>query len=91
MVGKRTIGIDEAGRGPWAGPLLVVAVTGEESALSYARDSKQLNPTKRQQLSIKIKRDAHEIGLGWVDSQLIDDLGLSKALNFAAKSAFSLT
>lgn len=85
-----TIGIDEVGRGPWAGPLLVSAVALDMD-LSYdgLRDSKKLTKKRRQIESIYIKQVALGIGLGWVNVNELDDLGMTKSLKLGARRAYN--
>jgi len=79
------IGIDEVGRGAWAGPLLVVAARLKKgkSHPPGLNDSKKLTLKKRQQLFLLIF-DAYDLGEGWVSADMIDSLGLSRALESAA-------
>jgi ribonuclease HII len=87
------IGVDEVGRGAWAGPLLVCAAKlkpGKEHPLKLT-DSKMLTKRQREKLFIAIN-DAYEIGEGWVSAEMIDNLGLSRALKSACLLAvFQLT
>lgn len=89
MPSNITIGIDEVGRGPWAGPLVVCAV-----ALNMSRhyeglnDSKKLSKKKREMLSPYIKRNAAGIGIGWVDALELDSLGMTASLKLAARRAY---
>lgn len=84
-----TIGIDEVGRGPWAGPLLVSAVALDMNR-SYdgLADSKKLTKKRRQRESIYIKQQALGIGLGWVNVNELDCLGMTKALKLGARRAY---
>ena len=78
------LGIDEVGRGPWAGPLVVGAVVlqdGEEFA--GLTDSKKLTAKKRAVLDSAIREKALGWGLGWVHAEELDQLGLSQALRVA--------
>jgi ribonuclease HII len=76
------LGIDEVGRGPWAGPLVVGAVVLVHP-IEGLTDSKKLS--KKQLLAYdQIIRDSGAvIGLGWVNSTEIDEIGLSKSLQIA--------
>lgn len=79
------IGVDEVGRGAWAGPLLVCAAR-LTSPVEGLRDSKKLSARQREQLNSKIL-DAADIGYGWVSASDIDVLGLSASLKLATKQA----
>lgn len=82
------IGIDEVGRGAWAGPLLVVAVRPIAKLSKSLDDSKKLTKTYREALIQDIK-NACEIGEGWVSASEIDAIGLSKAMKLAVKRALT--
>jgi ribonuclease HII len=83
------VGIDEVGRGCWAGPLCVVALAGDEASLQGVRDSKQLTKKKRSKLYEMVVREAGDIGIGWASAAQIDAYGLSTMLSHAAKSAYA--
>ncbi|MEO6109875.1 MAG: ribonuclease HII [Candidatus Saccharimonadales bacterium] len=77
------LGIDEVGRGPWAGPLVIGAVVLGDIPIEGLTDSKKLTKKKRDELDVIIRRDAAGFGLGWVSSEEIDKIGLSAALRLA--------
>ena len=77
------LGIDEVGRGPWAGPLVVGAVVLGEKSVEGLTDSKKLTKKKRDALDSLIRRDAAGFGLGWVPAHELDEIGLSAALRLA--------
>lgn len=77
------LGIDEVGRGPWAGPLVVGAVVLGDASIEGLTDSKKLTKKKREALDVFIRRDAAGFGLGWVPASEIDEIGLSAALRLA--------
>lgn len=80
------VGIDEVGRGPWAGPLVVGAVIlGCE--IDGVTDSKKLSLKKRTELDKAIRKKAKAVALGWVYPDEIDTLGLAPALELACKKA----
>jgi ribonuclease HII len=81
------LGIDEVGRGAWAGPLVVGAVVLGGVQIDGLTDSKKLTPKLRKVLAKQIKQDAVAIGLGWVSSETIDRIGLSEALKMATRLA----
>lgn len=80
------IGIDEVGRGAWAGPLLVIAVRQTGRLPLGLADSKKLTKKARINLIDDIKASC-DIGHGWVKPKEIDNLGLSKAMKLAVKRA----
>lgn len=83
------VGIDEVGRGAWAGPLVVGAVVLGDAKIEGLTDSKLLSRKRRESLDLVIKRSAISIGLGWVSAKAIDEIGLSNALKLASKRAIS--
>ncbi len=85
--GQIVVGIDEVGRGAWAGPLLVGAVVLNRPAPDGVTDSKLLTPQHRRALARAIKSGAVNIGLGWVSAAELDQIGLSSALTLAAARA----
>ncbi len=80
------LGIDEVGRGPWAGPLVVGAVVLDETScgIEGLADSKNLTDKRRRALEPFIKERALGYGLGWVHADELDVIGLSAALRLAA-------
>lgn len=81
------LGIDEVGRGVWAGPLVVGAVVLGGVEIEGLNDSKLLSKKRREQLYDKIYASGAGIGLGWVTPAEIDEVGLSAALRLATKRA----
>ncbi|MBC7459373.1 ribonuclease HII [Candidatus Saccharibacteria bacterium] len=77
------MGIDEVGRGPWAGPLVVGAVVLGGASIEGLTDSKKLTKQKRALLDVTIRDQAAGYGLGWVTAAEIDAIGLSAALRLA--------
>lgn len=82
---KKLLGIDEVGRGPWAGPLVVGACVLREP-IEGLTDSKKLTPKKREALAPIIHEKAF-CGLGWVSAAELDKIGLSAALRKACREA----
>lgn len=80
------VGIDEVGRGAWAGPLAVGAVILGDN-IDGLTDSKKLTKNRRQQLDLEIRQKALAVGIGWVSAKRIDKIGLSQALKLAARRA----
>lgn len=92
MTEKIILGIDEVGRGPWAGPLVVGAVilgSDFKTLPEYEQltDSKKLTTRKREILNDLILKHAAATGLGWVSAEEIDHYGLGPALKLAARRA----
>jgi ribonuclease HII len=86
----RIAGVDEAGRGPLAGPVVAAAVIFPEGySHREINDSKQLSAKKRERLYDTIKADALAVGLGVVEAQLIDEVNILQASLLAMKEAVS--
>lgn len=81
------LGIDEVGRGPWAGPLVVGAVVLGGAQIEGLTDSKKLSKKRREALDILIRELATGYGLGWVPADELDRIGLSAALRLATRRA----
>lgn len=81
------LGIDEVGRGPWAGPLVIGAVVLGDAQIDGLTDSKKLSRKRRDELDVIIREEAAGYGLGWVDAGEIDEIGLSEALVLATRRA----
>lgn len=85
---KVIVGIDEVGRGSWAGPLVVGAVMLDiGSPIVGLRDSKQIPKSIRAQLAGQIMTNAKSYALGWVWPLEIDELGLTAATTLAVERA----
>jgi len=81
-------GVDEAGRGPWAGPVVAAAVilpTGYRNEL--INDSKKLTPHARETLFDVIQKDALAIGVALVDADTIDKINILQATKRAMRTA----
>lgn len=78
-------GIDEVGRGAWAGPLVAAAVIFPKNIqIKYPLfDSKLLNLFEREKLDKFIQKSAVSVGVGQVEVEEIENLGLTKATNEA--------
>lgn len=76
------IGLDEVGRGAWAGPVVSAAV-GLVLPIDGLRDSKKLSFKKRQQLKTIIYKQAFYVGIGVVDNFFIDQFGLTQAVKYS--------
>lgn len=80
------VGIDEVGRGSWAGPLLVVAVCAITKLPRGLADSKKLTKFRREQFYEEIIKTC-QIGEGWVQPEEIDNFGLAQAMRIAVSRA----
>jgi ribonuclease HII len=83
---KLVIGVDEVGRGCWAGPLVAGAVMLKDPIEGLA-DSKVLKPHQRRKLSLQIRDRALACRTGWVSPQEVDALGLTAATALAISRA----
>jgi len=81
-----TVGIDEVGRGCWAGPLVAGAVI-LASPIPGLKDSKKLNKEQRESLAVEIELHAAAFGLGWVQPEEVDEIGLTEAVRLAMRRA----
>lgn len=81
-----TVGIDEVGRGCWAGPLLVVAARSKGLLPEGLADSKLLSKKQRESLFDAIKSTC-DLGEGWVQPEEIDELGLTRAMKLGVSRA----
>ena len=84
---QRICGVDEAGRGPLAGPVVAAAVVFPESVeLPDVKDSKRLSPAAREKLFEEIMKSAHT-GIGEASPEEIDKLNILQASLLAMKRA----
>ncbi len=85
---KYIAGIDEAGRGPLAGPVVAAAVILKPGAkLDLVDDSKKLSEAQREKALIQIKEHALAIGIGMCSVQEIDQINIYRAAREAMISA----
>ncbi|WP_457639138.1 ribonuclease HII [Persephonella sp.] len=85
---RRIVGIDEAGRGPLAGPVVAVAVIlPEKFPVPIDRDSKKLTPSQRKKLFHQIKENAAAVGIGIVENTVIDRINIYNATKLAMERA----
>ena len=83
-------GIDEAGRGPLAGPVVAAAVClPEDCELLYVNDSKKLSEKKREELFDQIRETAVSYGIGIVGPDVIDEINILQADYEAMRIAVS--
>ncbi len=83
-------GIDEAGRGPLAGPVVVgIAIMKPESFIEGINDSKKISEKKREMLYEKITEEAIDWAVGIVDQEEIDEINILNATKKALKLAIT--
>ncbi len=86
-------GLDEAGRGAWAGPVCAAAVIlplerdDLLEALEGVRDSKELTPKQRDELLPLVREMALVVGVGWSQPSEVDELGIVSATRRAMTRA----
>jgi ribonuclease HII len=84
-------GIDEAGRGPWAGPVVAAAVIlparGRGARPKGLADSKQLSAEAREELALAIRACA-QVGVGIASAEEIDRINILQATHLAMRRAF---
>lgn len=81
-------GIDEAGRGPLAGPVTAAAVClPEDFPVDHLADSKALSPSRREALAVQIRAAALAWSLGWASAQEIDRHNIHHATLLAMRRA----
>lgn len=83
-----TVGVDEVGRGCWAGPLVAGAVALGKPIIGL-KDSKLLSKSQRQKLALQIRVEALGYGLGWVSPAEVDKLGLTIGTSLAMQRALA--
>lgn len=83
-------GIDEVGRGPFAGPVVACAVIlPKDCDILYINDSKKLSASKREELYNVIMERAIAVGLGVVSPQVIDEINILQATYKAMRAAIN--
>jgi ribonuclease HII len=83
-----TAGVDEAGRGPLAGPVVAAAVIlDKRRPIRGIADSKVLSPEVREELALKIRDRSVAWGLGWSDPCEIDAINILQATMLAMRRA----
>lgn len=86
---KHVAGVDEAGRGPLAGPVVAAAVILPEESLDdlAVQDSKQIQHAERQRLYLSILNRAVAVGVGVATPRLIDSINILQATLMAMRQA----
>ena len=81
-------GIDEAGRGPLAGPVVVGAVImPKDSFIEGVNDSKKISEKKREKIYEQILEEAVAYSIGVIDRDVIDDINILNATKLGVKKA----
>jgi ribonuclease HII len=83
------VGIDEDGRGAWAGPVTVAAVVPAREHVRGVRDSKQLTRAERTRAARAVRHWADGVGIGHASFTECDELGMTEALRVAAMRALA--
>ncbi|ALC81038.1 MULTISPECIES: ribonuclease HII [Bacillus] len=87
---QKIAGVDEAGRGPLAGPVVAAAVIlHPENRFLGLTDSKKLSQKKREYFYDLLKNEALDIGLGIVEAETIDKINIYEASKTAMKEALA--
>lgn len=77
-------GIDEAGRGAWAGPVVsAVVILNPEKIDKRINDSKKIAPKEREKLFEWIKKNCLSYGIGIVDEKIIDQINILEATKYS--------
>lgn len=85
---RRVVGLDEAGRGPLAGPVVTAAVIlPNDFDLDGIADSKTLTPKSREKAFDRILAGANGIGIGIVGPEVIDEINILRATHAAMRAA----
>ncbi len=83
-------GMDEVGRGPLAGPVVVACVVmPPEPLLEYVNDSKKVSEKRREALYERILSTCIEAQTAWVDQTVIDEINILEATRLAFNTAFA--
>ena len=81
-------GVDEAGRGPWAGPVCAAAVILHPARrIDGLHDSKKLTAGRREELEFHVKAKALAWGIGWASPEEIDQINIRQATHLAWRRA----
>jgi len=85
---RRVVGVDEAGRGPLAGPVVAAAVMfPAEFDAAGIRDSKSLTPAQRERANDRIRAGASAVGVGVVGPEAVDEMNVLQATYLAMRTA----
>ena len=84
---SRIVGVDEAGRGPLAGPVVAAAIILDKDIPGGIRDSKKLTPERRLVLAQALSASAIDIGIGIISPSTIDRVNILEATRLAMEQA----
>lgn len=91
--GSLICGVDEAGRGPFAGPVVagavILALDDPAREILYLNDSKKLSEKKREMLYDEIMEKAISVGVGIVEREVIDEINILQATFLAMQKAIA--
>ena len=89
---KVVVGLDEAGRGPLAGPVVAagVVISGVEEVISTVRDSKKMTYRQRKDAFKEIQAKSKAFGIGIIGNEQIDREGIQKAVQSAMMIALEV-
>lgn len=84
---KYVVGIDEAGRGPLAGPVVVagVVIGSSEDLVEGVKDSKKMSKKRREEVFESIKKKCKAYAIGIIDAKEIDRIGIKYAVRKGMK------
>ncbi len=82
---KNIAGVDEAGRGPWAGPVTAacVVIHSKHQVIPSVRDSKKMTAIQREKAYLEICKKSSAFGIGVATEKEIDNLGIQKGVRLA--------
>lgn len=87
--GRVLAGLDEVGRGPLAGPVVVAcAAMPSDPLIPYVNDSKKLSEKRREQVEASIREVALGYHIAWVGPEVIDEINILQATKRAFEEAY---
>lgn len=86
--GRRVAGMDEVGRGPWAGPVCAACVIMPDTPMEGIKDSKKISEKRREQLAEQIQQAAVAYGIGFASEQEIEQYNILEATKLAMRRAW---
>lgn len=87
--GLTVAGMDEVGRGPLAGPVVVcAAVMPPDPLVSFVNDSKKLSEARREKVDKELRANAIDFHIAWVGPETIDEINILEATRLCFTQAF---